>query len=85
MGPPEIRYLQRDGKDFAYQVVGRGAQNAINVLEMATHLDLLWADPSWAQQWARFEQAALPPVVPHALRRTYIGLMLEAGMRRCTM
>jgi pimeloyl-ACP methyl ester carboxylesterase len=55
MGPPEIRYLQRDGKDFAYQVVGRGAQNAINVLEMATHLDLLWADPSWGQQWARFE------------------------------
>jgi class 3 adenylate cyclase/pimeloyl-ACP methyl ester carboxylesterase len=55
VAPPEIRYLQRDGKDFAYQLVGGGPQNAINVLEMATHLDLLWADPAWTQQWARFQ------------------------------
>jgi class 3 adenylate cyclase/pimeloyl-ACP methyl ester carboxylesterase len=55
IGPPEIRFLERGGRDFAYQVAGRGTQNVVNFLELTVHLDLLWTDPSWAQQFDRFE------------------------------
>ena len=51
---PEIRYVARDGKDLAFQVVGSGPHHVVNVLEVPVHLDLLWTDPSWAQQLDRF-------------------------------
>jgi class 3 adenylate cyclase/pimeloyl-ACP methyl ester carboxylesterase len=51
---PVIRYLKSDGKDLAYQVAGAGSVGIVNVLELTVHLDLLWADPAWANQFERF-------------------------------
>ena len=52
--PPEIRYVQCGGRDLAYQVAGSGPAEVVNVLEITVHLDLLWTDPAWAQQFERF-------------------------------
>ena len=52
--PPEIRYVQCGGRDLAYQVAGSGPAEIVNVLEITVHLDLLWTDPAWAQQFERF-------------------------------
>jgi class 3 adenylate cyclase/pimeloyl-ACP methyl ester carboxylesterase len=52
--PPEIRYVDCDGRDLAYQVVGTGSSGVVCILELSTHLDLLWTDPAWSNQFERF-------------------------------
>jgi hypothetical protein len=45
MDPPPIRYIERDGRRLAYQVVGSGPSDVVWLLECMNHLDLLWTDP----------------------------------------
>ncbi len=47
------RYLQRDGRDLAYQLSGEGPGRAVVIHELAAHLDLLWTDPTWLEQYRR--------------------------------
>jgi class 3 adenylate cyclase/pimeloyl-ACP methyl ester carboxylesterase len=52
---PEIRYVKCDGRDVAYQLLGSGSVAFVGYLEIATHLDVMWTDPAWAQQAERFQ------------------------------
>lgn len=38
-------YLEREGAQIAYQVLGRGQQTLLVALELTQHPDLMWADP----------------------------------------
>ena len=42
---PEARYIERDGGQLAYQVVGEGGVDVLVVGETAQHFDLCWTDP----------------------------------------
>jgi pimeloyl-ACP methyl ester carboxylesterase len=42
---PEARYIERDGAQLAYQVVGEGGVDVLVVGETAQHFDLCWTDP----------------------------------------
>jgi class 3 adenylate cyclase len=43
--PPPIRFIERDGGQLAYQVVGDGPHDVVWMLELVEHFDLLWTDP----------------------------------------
>lgn len=45
MDPVSTRYVDREGSALAYQVVGDGPVDVVNVFEMILHLDLAWMDP----------------------------------------
>jgi hypothetical protein len=45
VGAPEARYIERDGAQLAYQVVGKGSADVLVVGETAQHFDLCWTDP----------------------------------------
>ena len=50
---PETRYARRpDGVSIAYQVLGEGPVDVINVPGFMSHLDMQWANPEW-RSWAR--------------------------------
>ena len=53
---PEIRYADCDGRDVAYQVMGRGAVPFAGYFDLGVHLDLMWTDPAWVQQAERFSE-----------------------------
>jgi class 3 adenylate cyclase len=42
---PEAQYVERDGAQLAYQVVGEGGVDVVVVGETAQHFDLCWTDP----------------------------------------
>lgn len=42
---PEARYIERDGAQLAFQVVGEGSVDVLVVGETAQHFDLCWTDP----------------------------------------
>lgn len=45
MDAPEAQYVERDGAQLAYQVVGEGSVDVLVVGETAQHFDLCWTDP----------------------------------------
>jgi hypothetical protein len=45
MDAPEAEYVERDGAQLAYQVVGEGEVDVLVVGETAQHFDLCWTDP----------------------------------------
>ena len=45
MDAPEAQYVDRDGAELAYQVVGEGGVDVLVVGETAQHFDLCWTDP----------------------------------------
>ena len=45
MDPVPTQYIDRDGAALAYQVVGEGPVDVVNVLEIVFHNDLCWTDP----------------------------------------
>ena len=45
MDPAPTRYIDRDGASLAYQVVGDGPVDIVNLFELSMHLDLSWTDP----------------------------------------
>ena len=45
MDPVPTHYVDRDGAALAYQVVGDGPVDVVNVVELVIHLDLAWTDP----------------------------------------
>ena len=45
MDAPEAHYVERDGAQLAYQVVGEGGVDVLVVGETAQHFDLCWTDP----------------------------------------
>ena len=45
MDPVPTRYIDRDGAALAYQVVGEGPVDVVNLVEMVMHPDLCWTDP----------------------------------------
>ena len=45
MDPVPTHYVDRDGAALAYQVVGEGPVDVVNVLELVFHTDLCWTDP----------------------------------------
>ena len=45
MDAPEAQYVERDGAQLAYQVVGEGGVDVLVVGETAQHFDLCWTDP----------------------------------------
>jgi class 3 adenylate cyclase len=47
-GPPFHYARRRDGRRLAYQVVGEGDLDLVFLFGWATHLGLLWEDPSFA-------------------------------------
>jgi class 3 adenylate cyclase/pimeloyl-ACP methyl ester carboxylesterase len=51
--PPATRYLDRRGKQLAYQSFGDGASAVVLFQEVISHLDLQWTDPTWVQQCRR--------------------------------
>jgi class 3 adenylate cyclase/pimeloyl-ACP methyl ester carboxylesterase len=55
VGLPEIRYVKCDGRDVAYQLLGSGTVPIVAYLDIPSHLDLMWTDPAWSQQAARFD------------------------------
>src|ERR1700727_1718463 len=55
---PEIRYVECDGRDVAYQVTGAGSRGLVIVLEVAAHLDLIWTDSAWSNMFERFDPLA---------------------------
>lgn len=54
--PPPVRYVPRRGKNLAYRAYGAGRRVVLSVLEMPTHLDLMWTDPHWIRQAARLAE-----------------------------
>jgi class 3 adenylate cyclase/pimeloyl-ACP methyl ester carboxylesterase len=45
MDPVPTHYIDRDGAALAYQVVGEGPVDVVNVMELVFHNDLCWTDP----------------------------------------
>jgi pimeloyl-ACP methyl ester carboxylesterase len=45
MNAPEAHYVERDGAQLAYQVVGKEGVDVLVVGETAQHFDLCWTDP----------------------------------------
>ncbi len=45
MDPVPTHYIDRDGAALAYQVVGEGPVDVVNLVEMVMHPDLCWTDP----------------------------------------
>ena len=45
MDPVPTHYIDRDGAALAYQVVGEGPVDVVNVMEIVFHADLCWTDP----------------------------------------
>ena len=45
MDPVPTHYVDREGAALAYQVVGEGPVDVVNVLELVFHTDLCWTDP----------------------------------------
>ena len=45
MDPAPTEYVDRDGAQLAYQVIGTGPLNVVVHLEIVQHLDLCWTDP----------------------------------------
>lgn len=45
MDPAATQYVERDGAQLAYQVIGDGPTNMVVHLEIVQHLDLCWTDP----------------------------------------
>jgi class 3 adenylate cyclase len=43
--PAPTEYVDRDGAQLAYQVIGTGPLNLVVHLELVQHLDLCWTDP----------------------------------------
>jgi class 3 adenylate cyclase len=43
--PPPTEYVEREGSQLAYQVIGTGPLNLVVYLEVVQHLDLCWTDP----------------------------------------
>jgi class 3 adenylate cyclase/pimeloyl-ACP methyl ester carboxylesterase len=43
--PAPTQYVDRDGAQLAYQVVGNGSMSLVIHLEIVQHLDLCWTDP----------------------------------------
>ncbi len=46
---PATRYAQSDGASIAYQVVGAGRFDVVLVLGFATHVEIQWELPAFAQ------------------------------------
>lgn len=43
--PAATQYVERDGAQLAFQVIGDGPTNLVTHLEIVQHLDLCWTDP----------------------------------------
>ena len=70
MDPVETQYIERDGLQLAYQVIGDGPGEALFHMEMNVHPDLLWTDP---HTHALYERIA-PSCRLVVLQRRGIGL-----------
>jgi class 3 adenylate cyclase len=46
---PQTQYARGPGGDIAYQIVGDGPVDLVIVPGWLSHVDLMWADPSWAK------------------------------------
>jgi class 3 adenylate cyclase/pimeloyl-ACP methyl ester carboxylesterase len=46
---PQTQYAKGPGGDLAYQIVGDGPVDLVIVPGWLSHVDLMWADPSWAK------------------------------------
>jgi pimeloyl-ACP methyl ester carboxylesterase len=48
MEPPETRYVQVDGLNIAYQVVGEGPFDLLHIPGFVSNVELAWEEPSFA-------------------------------------
>src|SRR6476660_7795664 len=59
---PQTQYAKGPGGDIAYQIVGDGPVDLVIVPGWLSHVDLMWADPSWAKfvgEFASFARVSL--------------------------
>jgi pimeloyl-ACP methyl ester carboxylesterase len=49
MSPPETRYAKSGDVNIAYQVVGDGPIDVVFVMGWVSHIELFWAEPSFAR------------------------------------
>jgi class 3 adenylate cyclase/pimeloyl-ACP methyl ester carboxylesterase len=99
--PVPTRYVDRDGAALAYQVIGSGPNDAVCVIEINGHLDLIWTDPhchAQIERVAKFSRTALMqrrgfglsdpvPYVPTVEQQAddIVAVMDALGMRRATL
>ena len=74
---PAIRYATCDGLAIAYQVFGRGPSDIIMVPGLASHLEMLWEQPSWRRFMARL--ATVGRVIVFDKRGTGLSDPIDRG------
>ena len=75
MDPAPTEYVDRDGAQLAYQVIGAGSMSVVVHLEVVQHLDLCWTDPHVHRNFERL--AGLGRVV--IFQRRGFGLSEPVG------
>ena len=69
MERPEIRYAKTvDGLNIAYAVVGDGPLDLVYVPGFASHVEMVWEEPSFARSYSRlasFSRGHLPGQTGH--------------------